>query len=222
MRQQRHIDVRLPHSAHEAHRWVIVQIAPDFELLDAWALPAEGDRGDFDSFLAVMASLNPAESDSLVSRVLFAVRYRLGSLLGWDDATKQRSIPGCGESTLSVRLPDDLRGSAKEPVIGAARSAAGGFVPLYRTDEEWAAEISNETVHGVLHLAWVDRGDGRYRGQLGVYVKPRGRLGQIYMMLIEPFRHLIVYPALMRQIERAWAARGAATSGTAPGPRSGV
>jgi hypothetical protein len=28
-----------------------------------------------------------------------------------------------------------------------------------------------------------------------------------YMALIAPFRHRVVYPALMRQIERAWNAR---------------
>ena len=66
------------------------------------------------------------------------------------------------------------------------------------------ARSSNETVHGVVHLAWIDQGEGHYRGQLGVYVKPRGRLGDLYMMLIQPFRHLIVYPALMRQIGRVW------------------
>ena len=27
------------------------------------------------------------------------------------------------------------------------------------------------------------------------------------MLLIEPFRHLIVYPALLRQVGRAWDAR---------------
>jgi hypothetical protein len=37
-----------------------------------------------------------------------------------------------------------------------------------------------------------------------VYVKPRGRLGAAYMTLIRPFRHRVVYPALMRQIARAW------------------
>jgi hypothetical protein len=87
---------------------------------------------------------------------------------------------------------------------------AGGFVPLYRTDDEWAAEISNETVHGVLHLGLVDQGEGRCRVQMGVYVKARGWFGEIYMKLIEPFRYRIVYPALMRQIERAWNARAVA------------
>ena len=78
------------------------------------------------------------------------------------------------------------------------------FEPLYRTDDEFAAEISNQTVHGVMHLAWADKGEGRYQGQMAVYVKPRGRFGRGYMALIAPFRHWIVYPALLRQTERTW------------------
>ena len=42
---------------------------------------------------------------------------------------------------------------------------------------------------------------------MAVYVKPRGLFGTGYMALIRPFRYRIVYPALMRQIERAWNAR---------------
>jgi hypothetical protein len=42
---------------------------------------------------------------------------------------------------------------------------------------------------------------------MGVYVRARGLLGEAYMKLISPFRHLIVYPALMRQIDRAWQQR---------------
>jgi hypothetical protein len=206
--------MRIPNAAHEAHPWVIAEIAPDFKLLDAWALPVHGGPDGFDSFLEVMASFDPAKAESTASRALFTVRYRLGALLGWDDATKRRPIPGCTETTLSARLPDDLRGSATSPVIsGALQRAAGGFIPLYRTDEEWAAELSNGTVHGVLQLAWVQQGRGRHRAQMAVYVKPRGRLGETYMMLIQPFRHLIVYPALMRQIGHAWDARGRAGTG---------
>jgi hypothetical protein len=186
---------------------VIAQIAPDFTLLDAWALPAEGTREDFFSFVETMAALDPAGSGSVISRFLFWVRFRLGDVFGWDEV-EARPIPGCTETSLSARLPEELRGSATRPAIGdAAREAAGGFVPLYRTDDEWAAEISNATVHGVLHLGWVEVGEGRYRGQLGVYVKARGRLGGVYLTLIAPFRHLIVYPAMMRQIGRAWDTR---------------
>jgi hypothetical protein len=39
---------------------------------------------------------------------------------------------------------------------------------------------------------------------MAVYVKPRGPLGKGYMALIKPFRYWVVYPALMREIERAW------------------
>jgi Protein of unknown function (DUF2867) len=47
------------------------------------------------------------------------------------------------------------------------------------------------------------RANGRLR-------QARGNLGEAYMMFIEPFRHFIVYPALMRQIGRAWDARSPA------------
>ena len=44
----------------------------------------------------------------------------------------------------------------------------------------------------------------RFVAQMGIYVKNRGRLGQLYMPAIAPFRHYIVYPALMRRLESAW------------------
>jgi hypothetical protein len=201
--------VRLPNSEHEAHPWVIAEIAPDFKLLDVWALPVQGGPDEFEALVDQIASSDPARAGSLATRVLFAVRLRLGSWFGWDDPTKKRPIPGCTETTLRDRLPESLRDSdARFPVIGAAmEQTAGGFAPLYRTDDEWAAEISNDTVHGVLHLAWVEQAGGRWRAQMGVYVKARGWFGEVYLKLIEPFRHLIVYPALMRHIGRAWDAR---------------
>jgi Protein of unknown function (DUF2867) len=151
-----------------------------------------------------MTAVDGADAESALTRALFRVRYQLGAWFGWDDAARRRPVPGCTETTLSQRLPVDLRGTAAGLGLGPA-----GFTPLYRARDEWAAELSNGTVHAVLHLAWVEQGTGRYRGQMGVYVKPRGRLGATYMALIRPFRHLIVYPALMRQIGRAWQARPA-------------
>ena len=200
--------MRIPNSTHESHPWVISQIAPDFRLIDAWSLPAEGTREDFDAFIETMASLDPASSPSVLSRTLFWVRFKLGALFRWDDETNGLPIPGCTETSLGDRLPAQLRGSATGAEIGSAmKRSAGGFRPLYRTGDEWAAEISNSTVHGVLHLGWVDQGSGRYRGELGVYVKTRGRLGGVYMAVIGPFRHRIVYPAMMRHISRAWESR---------------
>lgn len=200
--------MRLSNAAHEACPWVIGQIARDFELLDVWALPVEGGPDDFDSFLEVMTSIDPTKAESPAARALFAVRLRLGAWFVWDEATGTLPIPGCTETTLKERLPEALRDTGTTTVINEGlQKAAGGFEPLYRTDDEWAGEISNATVHGVLHLSWVDEGDGRHRGRLAVYVKPRGRLGDAYMLLIAPFRHLVVYPAMLRQIGRAWDAR---------------
>jgi Protein of unknown function (DUF2867) len=191
---------RVPNSVHAAHPWVINRIAPDFTLLDAWALPVEGGREDFTAFLRTFAALDPTRADSAPTRALFALRDRLGELLGWDDATRARPIPGCTETALSARLPEDLRGTATRPLVAGRHS----FVPLYQTGDEWAAEISNATVHGVLQLTWVDGGDGRHHARLGVYVKPRGLLGAAYLRTIAPFRHLVVYPALLGQVGRAW------------------
>jgi hypothetical protein len=193
--------MRLPDSAHDARRWRISEINGDFALLDVWAVPVRGGPGDFAAFLDVMSSLDPTRSPSAAARALFRLRFRLGELFGWD-ADRTRPIPDCAENSLRARLPADLRGTVEGTV-------AGRFVPIYRTDDEWAAEISNQTVHGILHLAWVADG-ASHRPQMAVFVKPRAVLGEVYMKLIEPFRHLVVYPALMRQIRRAWEARGGA------------
>jgi hypothetical protein len=100
---------------------------------------------------------------------------------------------------LAERLPDDLRNSPWDHDFGSLP-----FKPLYRTDTEAAAEVSNKTVHGVMHLGWAKQDDNSYQGQMAVYVKPRGRFGKAYMAFIKPFRYWIVYPALMRQVERRW------------------
>ncbi len=200
--------MRVSNSEHESHAWRIREIAPDFRLEDVWALPAQGGSEDFATLLEVMASLDPATGSSFATRALFSIRFRVGGWLGWDDRPGG-PVPERIETTLSARLPRDLRNTATGPDLGSY-----GFLPLYRTDVEWAAEISNRTVHAVMHLAWVEQGGDRYQGQMGVYVKPRGRFGAIYMALIAPFRHWVVYPALMRQIERAWNVRMAQDLGS--------
>jgi hypothetical protein len=210
--------MRLPNPAHDERSWVIDRIAPDFRLLDVWALPAQGGPDDFGRFLDMMFALD-LSAGSAVSRVLFSVRFFLGRVFGWDDPAERRPIPGDASvdagTTLRARLPEGLRDSARRSGPDQAPGLTdSGFVPLYRTDREWAAEISNGTVHGVLQLGWVEIAGGRWEPRMGVYVKPRGRLGEVYLRLIEPFRHLVVYPALMRHVGRAWAAQDTA------GPRS--
>ena len=199
--------MRLPKSAHESGPWRIHEIVPDFTLEDVWALPVHGGPDDFPKLLELGTSLDPANADSLPARALWRIRDRLGAWFDLgrisepDDGEQGLPIPGTEQRSLTERLPDDLRGSPWHHDFGSLP-----FKPLYRTDNESAAEISNKTVFGVMHLAWVDKGHGQYQGQMGVYVKPRGAFGRAYMAFIKPFRYWVVYPALMRQIERRWKA----------------
>ena len=85
-------------------------------------------------------------------------------------------------------------------------SLPSAFTPLYLLGDEWAAEIANRTIHGVLHLGWVPDPTGVYRGQMAVLVKRNGLLGTGYMAAIAPFRHLLVYPSMIREIEQNWLA----------------
>ena len=109
---------------------------------------------------------------------------------------------GARVPSLRDRLPVDLRDTTP-----GSDSHALPFTRLYFLADEWAAELANRTVHGVIHLGWVPDGTGAYRGQMAILVKPHGRRGTAYMAAIAPFRHLIVYPAIIRQIERGWRAR---------------
>jgi hypothetical protein len=207
--------MRLPNAALESRPWRIRDIVPDFTLEDLWTLPAYGGSQDFQMLLEIITSGlgDPDNWESLPTRVLWRFRDRLGSWFGLGrisvpidsgqgDAAGKLPIPGTNETSLSNRLPDDLRHTAAD-----LRFDSVPFAPLYRTDVEFAAELSNRTVHDVMHLAWVDQGEGRYQGQMAVYVKPRGLLGKAYMALIKPFRYWVVYPAMLREIERAWKRR---------------
>jgi hypothetical protein len=188
--------MRLPDSAHYSRPWRIHELAPDFRLEDVWALPTPGGPGDFPQLVQGFAETDETESGSRAVRALFALRWKLGELLGWDDGD---SGVGSRVPTLRDRLPEDLRHGSTGPAFEALP-----FEPLYLLDDEWAAEIANRTMHGVLHLGWVPDGDGGYRGQMAVLVRPNGRLGDAYMTAIRPFRHLIVYPAMLRDIGRRW------------------
>lgn len=189
--------MRLPVRAHTQRPWRIHRIAPDFAVLDVWSYRAPGAGGDdFANFLAAISTA--ARREPLLVRGLFAVRWKLGELFGWDEVADP--------PTLADRLPDDLRQQdTGDPVPGVP------FTRLYQLPDEAAMEVANRTVHGVMHLGWVRTRDGAYELRMAVLVKPNGALGRAYLTAIAPFRYLIVYPALTRQWERAWQQRAAAT-----------
>jgi hypothetical protein len=190
--------MRLPTTAHTSRPWRIHELTGDFQLEDVWALPTPGGPNDFPRLVQWIASGDSSQGSSRAARTLFAIRWKLGELLGWDspDAGLGSRVP-----TLRDRLPADLRDAPSGPDFKALP-----FTSLYLIDNEWAAEIANRTMHGVLHIGWVADQTGGYRGQMAVYAKPNRLLGTAYMAVIRPFRHLIVYPQMMKQIGRNWRA----------------
>jgi Protein of unknown function (DUF2867) len=195
--------MRLPNTAHTSRPWRIHELTPDFRLEDVWALPTPGGPDDFPRLVLGLprlvqglAAAEGSQGSSHAARALWAIRWKLGELLGWDDPAAGL---GSRVPTLRDRLPVDLREAPSGPDLHRFRS-------LYLLEDEWAAEIANRTVHGVLHLGWVPDQTGGYRGQMAVLVKPNGPFGTGYMAAIRPFRHLIVYPAMLRGIEREWRA----------------
>lgn len=191
--------MRLPDTAHTAQPWRIHELTDDFRIEDVWDLPTPGGPEDFPRLVQVFASGDPSHAPSPVVRALFAIRWKLGELFGWDRPQEglDARVP-----TLRDRLPADLRAAPSGPELGTLP-----FTPLYLLDDEFAAEVANKTMHGVIHLGWVADGTGGHHGQMTVYVKPNGVLGMAYLAAIKPFRHLIVYPPMIREIGRRWRAQ---------------
>ncbi len=199
---------RIPNAVHEAGPWRIRAIVEDFELEDVWALPVCGRADEFDLALEAMTTSDPTHQLPFAARTLWVVRdllgraFRLGRVSTPDDGEERRAIPKSRETSLVTRLPADLLGTGDDVQFGSLP-----FSPLFRTSDEFAAELSNATVHAVLHLAWVPAEGDDHQAQMAVYVKARGLFGRAYMRFIKPFRYLIVYPAILRVMERRWADR---------------
>ena len=187
--------MRLPDEAHTSRPWRIHEVAPDFRVEDVWELPWRGGREDFPRLVEMIASGDLAKVSSRPVRALTAIRWKLGELFGWDDPD---TGAGSRVVTLRDRLPADLLDT---PAPGFE---ALPFDSLYLLEDEFAAELANRTMHGVMHIGRVPDEGGGFRAHMTVLVKPNGRFGTAYMAAIRPFRHLIVYPAILREWERTW------------------
>jgi hypothetical protein len=199
--------MRLPTSAHTSRPWRVHEITEDFEVEDVWALPTPGGPDDLARLVQWFTSRGDGDQP-LVLRALFALRWKLGGLFRWD---RPDSGVGGRVQSLRARLPADLLEGPRGPDLRTVpgRSDTDGpavFSSVYQTHDEWVAELSNRTVHAVMHIGWVpdDRG---YHAQMAVLVKPNGRFGRAYMDAIRPFRYALVYPLLLRAIGRGWSTR---------------
>ena len=166
----------------------------DVPLHDAWAVELEGGGPGRTVSDARRLLGGEGQSSIIAVRALFALRWKLGKLFGWDDASLDSP-----ETSYLSRLTDEDRAKSQVP----PGTHEGAFRTLYLYDHESLSEIRNATVHGFLGLALLPR-TGGYTLYLAVYVKPVSRLTPFYMALIDPFRRLIVYPSMTRRAKQRW------------------
>src|SRR6266852_6194669 len=138
-----------------------------------------------------------------VVKRLFRLRWRIGALLGWD-----RQRPAWNAESYADRLsPADRAQSMVAP-----GTPDGSFRLLYRFEDEQLSELRNATVHAFASLS-IRQTPGGYLAYLGVFVQPVHRFTRLYMGAIAPFRRLVVYPAIIRKMQSAWAERYGGESG---------
>ena len=165
-------------------------------LHDAWAIDLPGGGpGRTVADLPALISIERLTTANRAVRFLFWLRARFGRAFGWD--REPREAPG---SSFIHRLTETDRGaSLLEP-----GTPEGPFRVLYMFPREVVSEIQNITVHAFSMFALIEQRGG-YRLYWAIYVRPVGPLTRWYMRLIDPFRRLIIYPAVLRYIRTAWA-----------------
>ena len=132
----------------------------------------------------------------LAPRALFALRKLLGRVFRWDEGARVEP----GRSYVTRLTPEDRARSLDEP-----GSPSGLWTAVYRSETEAIGEVINRTVHAFLVFALEAEKDGDgYTLYLAIFVKPVSRFTPFYMALIDPFRHHLIYPALIRRVQRAW------------------
>lgn len=196
---------RLEKAAYTEQPWRIHEFADGFHVEDAWAFRTPGaGPDDFPAMLAALRTAGGIAKQPRAARFLFAARWKLGALLGWD-----KPAAGIGRvGSLRDGMPSDLRDAPRGP-----DSDSMPLTAVYELDKECVRELANKTVHTAMHLGWAQRTDGDYELRMTVLVKPNGRFGRLYMAAIAPFRYLVVYPALTRRWERAWRERDEIAAG---------
>src|SRR5262245_20824690 len=85
---------------------------------------------------------------------------------------------------------------------------ASGPRPVYRRADDAMFAIRNKTVDARIRLR-AEGGDGV---RMDILVKDVSRWTGAYLALIRPFRHRVVYPALLARIERRWNQRPPAST----------
>jgi hypothetical protein len=202
--------MRVPRATHYEQPWIVHELARDFTLDEVWEFPISADASKGETF-RTFCQLEDAARDQPLSGPagwLMQLRVLLGKL-GLDRAINVLPIPGCAEVSVRERLkPEDRQ---------ALPLADSPFQTVYDLEAERLLEISNGSLHALLHFSWAHKAGSLHAPRMAVYVKTRNWFGRMYLGLIYPFRMLVVYPAIMRAAQRRWQRRAL---GPAPEPNA--
>jgi hypothetical protein len=178
---------RLPLRAHS--------LLADVPLHDVWAIDLRGGGpGRTMVDLRTLLSKGKLTSANPAVNFLFWFRTQLGRMFGLDEEPR-----GASRKSFLHRLSSADREASLVP----AGTREGSFRILYVSKQEAISEIQNSTVHGFSVFALIERSPD-YRLYWAIYVLPVSRFTSWYMRLIDPFRRVIIYPAVLRRIEGAW------------------
>ena len=169
----------------------------DVPLEDAWAIPLSGGGAGrtIRDLRAVMVAAR--EAAPAVVQGLLRLRRWIGALFAWD-----HERPAWNADSYADRLSPADRAQS----LVAPGTPDGGFRLLYRFEDEQLGELRNATVHAFASLS-IRQTSGGYLAYLGVFAQPVHRFTRLYMAAIGPFRRLVVYPAIIRKVQREWAER---------------
>ena len=154
-----------PDSAHTSRPWRIHEIAPDFRLEDVWALPTPGGPDDFPRLVQAARLGRPvAAARRRPSRALFAIRWKLGALLGWD--RRGRRPRRAGPDAAATGCPPTC---ATPPPARTSRAPVHPAVPDRR--RVGRGDRQPDRARRRCTSAGSADGDGGHRGQMAVLVQ---------------------------------------------------
>lgn len=189
-----HIKINPLH--HTKHPWRVHTLCPDFKLEDVWQVQVElKEQHTLAMFMDQFKKTDKVLLKKGTAAFLFKLRLDLGKFFKWDapqDPNREGSIRkryAQQEGLAITQLPNP---------------GTGSFIPVYQLENEFLSEIENDTVHATMHLSRVPLREQVWCIHMAVYVKPKGFIGKLYMVLIKPFRLWIVYPAMLRVAARTW------------------
>jgi Protein of unknown function (DUF2867) len=165
-------------------------------LHDVWAveLPAAQERVTLQEFRRRVKHKDSVERFSMPTRALIRLRLLIGRMFGWD-----REPSETPRGMFAERLTTEDRARCTVP----AGTREGMFRVVYSFENELLLELINRTVHAAALSGLAETPKG-YRFYFAVYVRERGWFTRVYMAAIDPFRRWVIYPAMLRQIQRDW------------------